>query len=291
LLVQAQAVFWSDYLLQPKDTADLLMPADGRFHPAELGDCPEPVRRYLLHSIAPGTPRLRSVRLDMVGHLKIGRWLPFRAQELLTPHHGFVWRARVAGVIVGSDRFIPGSGGMSWKLAGLIPFVRTSGPDVARSAAGRAGGEALWLPTALLPRFGVAWTAQSTHSIESSFTVDDVPLSVRARIDDTGAIRSLAFDRWGDPDNTGTWGWHLCGGEVTGETCFEGLTIASAGSFGWHYGTNRWPDGEFFRYRITAMTTWSGGDCRVERASSRDGAWEHIAERGVDGVNGHVSGT
>ena len=75
------------------------------------------------------------------------------------------------------------------------------------------------------------------------------------RIDDTGAIRSLAFDRWGDPDNTGTWGWHPCGGEVTCETRFDGLAIPSAGSFGWHYGTNRWPDGEFFRYRITAMTT------------------------------------
>jgi len=37
-------VFWSDYTLQPKDTADLLMPAEGHFHPAELAPIVHGVR-------------------------------------------------------------------------------------------------------------------------------------------------------------------------------------------------------------------------------------------------------
>ena len=29
--------------------------------------------------------------------------------------------------------------------------------------------------------------------------------------------------------------------------------IPSAGSAGWFYGTDRWPDGAFFRFEITAL--------------------------------------
>jgi len=61
------------------------------------------VRRYLTTAIAPGSPLAVSARVSMRGSLKVGRWLPFRARELLNPHRGFVWRARVAGVLTGSD--------------------------------------------------------------------------------------------------------------------------------------------------------------------------------------------
>ena len=59
--------------------------------------------------------------------------------------------------------------------------------------------------------------------------------------------------RWGDPDGTGTWGWHPFGGEISGHRTFGGLTIPSAGRLGWHAGTDRWAAGEFFRYEITAL--------------------------------------
>jgi len=37
-------------------------------------------------------------------------------------------------------------------------------------------------------------------------------------------------------------------------TTFNGITIPDAGRLGWHYGTDRWSEGQFFRYRITDMT-------------------------------------
>ncbi|MDN5761336.1 MAG: hypothetical protein L0H41_03315 [Microlunatus sp.] len=242
-----------DYKLRPDDQSELLMPVDGRFNPDELRDCPEPVQRYLLHSIQPGTKRYQSIRLEMVGQIKIGRWLPFRAQEVLSPHRGFVWRARVAGLMVGSDRYVARRGAMEWKLASLLPILRACGSDLSRSAAGRAGGEAIWLPTALLPRFGVTWTAAAEEFIEASFDLDHLPISVRYQLHSNGGIRSVSFDRWGDPDHSGTWAWLPCGGEVTSEASFAGLIIPSSGSFGWHYGTDRWPGGEFFRYRIVGL--------------------------------------
>lgn len=62
---------------------------------------------------------------------------------------------------------------------------------------------------------------------------------------------SVSFDRWGDPDSTGTWAYHPFGFEVTGWTTFGPVTIPAAGRAGWHYGTQRWAEGEFFRCRIT----------------------------------------
>jgi Family of unknown function (DUF6544) len=52
---------------------------------------PEPMRRYLRASIAPGTPLARSARFRMRGSIKLGNtWVRFRARQTLGPHRGFV---------------------------------------------------------------------------------------------------------------------------------------------------------------------------------------------------------
>jgi hypothetical protein len=63
-------------------------------------------------------------------------------------------------------------------------------------------------------------------------------------------VASFVFHRWGDPDRTGTWAWHPFGGEVTAHHNFGGVTVPSAGRIGWYYGTDHWPDGEFFRFEL-----------------------------------------
>jgi len=104
--------------------------------------------------------------------------------------------------MAGSDHYTDGQGAMSWKLLGLIPVVRAAGGDVLRSAAGRASGEAVWVPTALLPRFGVTWTAtddlhvtagnDSTTSMSGSGSVSiRRPASVRWSLT-VGVIRTAA---------------------------------------------------------------------------------------------------
>ncbi|MBA3288896.1 MAG: hypothetical protein H0U21_12910 [Acidimicrobiia bacterium] len=230
----------------------LIQTVAGVFDPSSLADQAEPVRRHLAHAIAAGTPIASTVRVEMRGHIKLGRWMPFRATELLNAPR-VVWRARVAGVITGSDRYVDERGTMSWKLGGIVPLMHAGGSDVSRSAAGRAGGEAQWVPTSLLPSGGVTWTAADHDHITSRHQLNGVPIEVRHQIDDRGNIVSTAFDRWGDPDRTGTWGWHRFGGEVTACRTFGGYCIPSAGRIGWHYGTGRWLDGEFFRYTITAL--------------------------------------
>lgn len=236
------------------------------FSDRELTGLSEPVRRYLQTAIAAGTPLATCARLRMRGRIKVGRWIPFRARQVLNPHEGFVWAARAAGVIAGSDRYLDGVGGMDWTLAGMISVAHEEGPDVSQSAAGRGGAEAIWIPTALLPRFGVTWTAVDDAHVSARFRLGTTPVEIHLVLGPEGRVRSMVFDRWGDPDRSGTWAWVPFGGEVTGYRCFEGLTIPSAGHLGWHYGTDRWSAGEFFRYEITSLRTVRGRDRLGENA-------------------------
>lgn len=228
-------------------------PDDVLFGDGEIAGLPTAVQRYFRCAIAPDTALTTCVALRMRGSIKLGRWLPFEADEVLNPHEGFVWRARAARVIGGSDRYLAGAGAMRWRLGGLVTVVSSDGVDVSRSAAGRAAGEAIWVPSSLLPRFGVAWTALDDCHISAHFRVHDVPVELRLVIDGTGRVTSFALDRWGDPDRSGSWGWHSFGGEVTGYLMRAGMRIPSAGQAGWGFGTDEWPRGEFLRYAITSL--------------------------------------
>jgi hypothetical protein len=228
-------------------------PAAAVFTEAELDGLPGPVRRYLRYAIAEGTPLASTARLHMRGHLKLGRWLPFQAQQLLDPHHGFHWGARVAGLMSGFDCYAAGQGQMRWKLAGLLPVMVADGPDLSRSAAGRVAGEAMWVPTALLPRYGVDWSAVDDRHLTARWRIDTFEVELQLVVDGTGRLRSSVFRRWGDPDHTGTFGLYPCGGDVTSYAAFGGVSVPGTGRAGWFYGTDRWPEGEFFRYQITSL--------------------------------------
>jgi Family of unknown function (DUF6544) len=122
---------------------------------------------------------------------------------------------------------------------------------VPHSAPAPAAAEAVWVPTALLPRSGVTWTATDPHHITANYRLDDAEIELRYALGHDARVRSVVFDRWGDPDITGTWGLHPFGFEATGYSTFDGVTIPSAGRAGWFYGTDRWNEGEFFRSEIT----------------------------------------
>ena len=96
----------------------------GRFREADLSGLPDPVRADFRASIAIDTPLAQSARLRMRGRIKIGRWVPFRARQVLAPQHGFLWIAHAAGLIAGSDHYALGKGAMDWRLVGLVPVMR-----------------------------------------------------------------------------------------------------------------------------------------------------------------------
>jgi uncharacterized protein DUF6544 len=222
---------------------------DGSFEESELEGLPEAVRRYFRRSIELSTPLARSTRLWMRGSVKQGRWwLPFRARQILAPLQGFVWAARVGGILVGSDRLVGGEALAEWKLFGTIGVARTEGPDVARSSAGRAGAESVWVPTAMLPRFGVTWSADDANHLTAGYRLHDVDIELQLTLDDEARVRSIALDRWGGPERAGFVRFVHA---LSRYSIFDGVSVPSAGRGGWFAGTGRWSEAEFFRYEIT----------------------------------------
>lgn len=231
----------------------------------ELDDQPAAVERYFRRALGPGTALPVAAKLEMRGRIRLGRWLLFRSRQLLAPRLGTVWAARVGGVLAGSDRYVAGVGAMDWRLFGLVPVLHAGGPDVTRSVAGRAAGEAIWVPSAVLPGPGVEWTEHG-EEITGTFDVDGHPHTVHHLVGPDGTLRSSWLDRWGDPDRTGTWAAHPFGVEVTGHRTFGSVTIPNRGRAGWHPGTDRWPDSVFFTFEITRFEPVPSGAHRLSTA-------------------------
>lgn len=225
---------------------------DGHFGAEQLTWLPQGTRRYLEHSIAHGTPLASAVWLRMRGEIRLRRWTPFRAEQVICRDRGMLWcaRTRLGGLPVsGSDRLLAGRGEMTWRLLGVIPVRRASGLDVTRSAAGRVQAESIWLPS-MLCATNVIWSAPTAGRIRAVFPVFGHPGALELRIARDGGLQSLAMQRWGDPDGTG-FEYHDFGGMVDAERRFAGYTIPSRLRIGWHFGGEGFePGGEFLRVII-----------------------------------------
>jgi len=225
--------------------------ADRTFDPAAIGHLPPPAQRYLVHAIAPQTPLASAVRLRMHGVIKLSRWRQFTAEQVIVRDRGMIWRAKVkmAGATIrGFDRFVDGAGAMQWKLGGILPVARASGPDVTRSSAGRFAAELVWLPS-LLCSDRVSWDADDPGTAHAHFLVDahdeDLMLTLNG-----GSLQSVALPRWGNPDGRDFREVDF-GAAVDQEGTFDGYTIPVRMRAGWYFGTGRFEgEGKFFQATI-----------------------------------------
>jgi len=221
------------------------------FDPAMISGLPEPARRWLSHAIAPGTPLWSSVELTMRGRIKLGRWRPFTARQVLTPPASYIWAAttRLAGLpVTGYDRLGSGGGEMRWRLLRLIPVLTASGPDITRSACGRLAGEIALIPTAFQR---AAWSqAECANTAIAKWQFGGDTESAGLRVKRSGRLAEIRVNRWGNPGGA-PFGRYPFGVRVENEACFGGVTIPSVFRAGWWWGTERQPEGEFFRAEIT----------------------------------------
>jgi hypothetical protein len=226
------------------------------FEVASVAGLPEPVRRWLRHAIAEGTPLARSVQLDMRGEIRIGRWAPFTAVQRMSVTDGFVWAAtaRPLGLpVVGFDRWTRETGAMRWRLFDAVPLISATGEDITRSAAGRHAGELLLhLPTAALSR-EVDWHGLDSDRAVAVVRVGGDSHGVTLRVGPDGALTELVMQRWG-PLRRGSFGWQSFGATLSGEFQVGGLTIPRRVTAGWHYGTDGWPAGQFIRWSVDQVT-------------------------------------
>ena len=226
--------------------------ASPRFFPGDADHLPEPVRRWLTYAIASGSALRTTVELDMHGEIRLGAWRTFSALQRLALDGGFVWAAtaRLLGLpIVGFDRYTRATGEMRWRLLGLIPVMSSATDDVTRSAAGRHAGELILAAPAVALDPRVTWRAVDADVGTARIRADRDSHEITITVSEDGRLTEIAMKRWGDPDGDG-FGNHAFGASLDGELCFGGFAIPRDVTAGWHYGTDRWTDGQFIRYTI-----------------------------------------
>ena len=202
----------------------------------------EPVRRYLAHAIGDGAAVTAGVRLTMAGRIKVGRWLSFTAEQEFRGH-AFRWSAR-AGLGAWKplhvvDSYRDGAGRTEGRLFGRRRFMCADDENTARSAAGRAAAESIWVPHTLLPGPGVSWRLESDELIVARLEVAPEHPEVTLRIGATGAVRTVSLLRWGNAGQK-HFSYIPFGGEIHAERRFGALTLPSEVSIGWWWGTPRY---------------------------------------------------
>lgn len=224
-----------------------------------VDDLPEVGRRYLAHAIAPSVALADTVDLEIEGStMQKGRWFSFTAHERLEVGVGFHWAARLRYgplMLRGVDQLRSGQASLDFRLFGLVPFLRATGPDVVRAARGRLAIESMWLPSAAHPELGARWSTPQPaepNVAEVKLTVDGEEAVLALVIAPGGRLESACVPRWGDPMESGTYGMHPFGGVLEGEASFGDYTIPARLRAGWGFGTPAYR--ETFRFEITAAS-------------------------------------
>jgi hypothetical protein len=226
----------------------------------ELAGLPPPVVRYFRHTLREGQRIITHARITWEGQFNMGQpgkdnWRRFIAEQEFVPGApGFVWDARITmapGVpVLVRDSFADDRGSMRGALFGLVPVVDVEGtPTLASGALQRYLGEAAWLPTALLPRQGVTWTAIDDTRALASIAAGGTTVSLEFRFDAEGRnVSVFAPDRFYD-DGKGppvARPWEARSVRF-GE--HEGMLIATEAVAEWHL-----PSGTFTYWRGRPVT-------------------------------------
>jgi hypothetical protein len=193
----------------------------------------EPVRRYLMHAIASGTPLWQPVGGHDGGHVKSGVWRPFTATQVVAPGRGYIWAeaARLFGFpVLGYDRLSRGTGEMRWSLLDLVPVVAVEGPDIGRSAAGQLASEIVLIPTAFAE---AAWTrGDDADTAVASWGLGEQQERVELHVGRKASCKDVLIQRWGNPNNS-PFGRYPFGVTVTTERTDAGVTLPATFRAGW----------------------------------------------------------
>ncbi len=170
---------------------------------ADLAELPAPVARYFRRVLRDGQPIARSAIATQEAEFFLnGTWRPLRAtQQFITSPPGFVWDARIGMAPLVSafvrDSYVGGTGSMTASALGVYSIVnQTATPELNAGALQRFLGEAIWLPTALLPSAAVTWTARDDHSAAVTLRDGANTVSMVFEFDGEGFVRSIQGDRF-----------------------------------------------------------------------------------------------
>jgi len=184
--------------------------APSTFDALALDGLPRPVARYFAFALSPGQRVIARAHLRFTGTFaaKPDAWAPFTAdQDVRAQPPGFVWDARIAMMPVVSvrvrDSYVGGEGSMRAVAGAVVPIVNQHGTrEMAAASLQRFLAEAVWYPTALLPREGLAWSAIDDTSARVTLTDGPTTVSLDITFGKRGEIETVSTMRYRDVKGT-----------------------------------------------------------------------------------------
>jgi hypothetical protein len=173
-----------------------------------LAGLPAPVVRYFDFALTPGQSLVRGARLRQTGAMALrpDSWSRFTATEYFgVDPPGFVWDANIHVAplvwVHVRDGYWAGEGTMTGKLAAIVPVVDEHGtPEMASAELLRYLAEAVLLPTALLPRHGIAWTALDDQTARATVADAGMTVSCDVSFGERNQIERIRAMRYRDVD-------------------------------------------------------------------------------------------
>ena len=232
-----------------------------RFDVERIKHLPEPVRRYFLYTIKPGTVLHSVIELEMNGVLSLGtkdqpKYMSMKAKQILAPPSGFIWDVFAGEGIVtfaGSDAAYPKGSWTRFWLLGLLPIARLGdNSDHKRSSFGRYMSEAVfWLPSALLPSENISWQALSQDKARVTIKHEGMTLSVDLTVNKVGQPVVVEFQRWSNANATKTYRMQPFGGTLSEFEEFNGYMLPTKIDAGNHFGMDEYFP--FYKVNVTSV--------------------------------------
>jgi hypothetical protein len=182
------------------------------FQYKDLGDLPDPVKRYFRYALQDNQPYLSFLRLEHTGTFKIGigkEWMNIKGEQYFTAHPpGFIWIGKTR-MFKAVDSYVANQGNLSVYLFGLLRIVNSNGPTVDQAEMLRWLGESVWMPTNFLPDEHKKWTPMNENSAKITFTHDRHTVFYVVYFNEEGQIIRLETERYMDKDRLEKWVGHV----------------------------------------------------------------------------------
>ena len=169
------------------------------YHETTLTGLPAPVQRYFRHVLTEGQPYLHGLRLRHGGRFKTDLkkdWVAIEGEQYITADPpGFIWQGTTRQ-FVARDAYEAGRGSLRVRLLGAVLMVNGRGPHYDEGELLRWLAESTWLPTALLPGAGIAWTAVDEYSAQLTFTQGHQSVTCLMRFNERDEIAVCEASRY-----------------------------------------------------------------------------------------------
>ena len=210
---------------------------------ASFTELPPPVARYFRHVLKDGQKLIRMAKMHQSGMLRTSTttetWSSFTASHLVvTTATGFIWNAKVemplAAHVRVLDSYIAGVGAGRVNLLSAFAVASEAGaPELNGGALHRYLAEAVWYPTALLPRPGLVWSPIDDRAAMATLTDRGATVSLEFRFNEAGEVTGIyspgRFGRFDNGYKQVPWEGHFRDYQIQ-----TGMRVPLYGEVGWY---------------------------------------------------------